>query len=35
MIRAHRIRVAEGAYNIQQIHIAKALEALHAARDTL
>ncbi len=35
MIRAHRIRVAEGAYNIQQIHIAKALEALQAARDTL
>jgi catechol 2,3-dioxygenase-like lactoylglutathione lyase family enzyme len=35
MIAAHRIRVSEGAYNIQQIHIAKAIEGLTAARDSL
>ena len=35
MIAAHRIRVAEGAYNIQKVHIAKALEALTARRDSL
>ena len=35
MIAAHRIRVAAGDYNIQQIHIAKAIESLTAARDSL
>lgn len=35
MIAAHRIRVAAGDYNIQQIHIAKAIEGLTAARDSL
>ncbi|MFA8388348.1 MAG: VOC family protein [Pelagibaca sp.] len=35
MISAHRIRVADGAYNIQQVHIAKAIEHLTASRDSL
>jgi len=35
MIAAHRIRVAEGAYNIQQSHIARAIEQLTATRDSL
>mgnify|MGYP006272299625 CR=1 FL=1 len=35
MIAAHRVRVAEGARNIQQIHIARAIEGLTAARDSL
>lgn len=35
MIAAHRIRVAAGDYNIQQMHIAKAIEGLTAARDSL
>ena len=35
MIAAHRIRVAAGDYNIQKIHIAKALEQLTASRDSL
>ena len=35
MIAAHRIRVAEGACNIQQIHIATAIEQLTASRDSL
>lgn len=35
MIAAHRIRVAEGAHNIQQIHIARAIEGLTASRDSL
>ena len=35
MIAAHRIRVAEGARNIQQIHIAMAIEQLTASRDSL
>lgn len=35
MIAAHRIRVAAGDYNIRQIHIAKAIEGLTAARDSL
>lgn len=35
MIAAHRVRVAEGARNIQQIHIARAIERLTASRDSL
>lgn len=35
MIAAHRIRVAEGAHNIQQVHIARAIEELIASRDSL
>ena len=35
MIRAHRIRVHEGAYNIQQLHIAMAIEEVIAERDSL
>lgn len=35
MIAAHRIRVAAGAYNIQQTHIAAALEMLIGQRDSL
>ena len=35
MIRAHRIRVREGAYNIQQLHIAMAIEEVIAERDSL
>jgi len=35
MIAAHRIRVAAGDYNIQQIHIAKAIEGITSARDSL
>ena len=35
MIRAHRIRVREGAYNIQQLHIAMAIEQVTAERDSL
>lgn len=35
MIIAHRIRVTEGAYNIQQVHIAKAIEQLITSRDSL
>lgn len=35
MIAAHRIRVAAGDYNIQQIHVARAIEQLTAARDSL
>ena len=35
MIRAHRIRVREGAYNIQQLHIAMAIEEVTAERDSL
>lgn len=35
MIAAHRIRVAAGDYNIQQVHIAKAIEQLLGARDSL
>lgn len=35
MIAAHRLRVAAGDYNIQQIHVAKAIEGLTAARDSL
>lgn len=35
MIAAHRLRVAEGAYNIQKIHIARAIEQLTASRDSL
>lgn len=35
MIAAHRLRVAAGDYNIQQIHIAQAIEGLTAARDSL
>ena len=35
MISAHRIRVADGAYNIQQEHVAKALLRLTQTRDSL
>ena len=35
MINAHRARVTEGAYNIQQRHIALAIEQLMGTRDTL
>jgi len=35
MINAHRARIAEGAYNIQQRHIALAIEHLTRTRDTL
>ena len=35
MISAHRIRVAEGAYNIDQVHIARAIEQLTQSRDSL
>ena len=35
MIAAHRVRVAEGDYNIRQIHIARAIEGLTATRDSL
>ena len=35
MISAHRIRVAEGAYNIDQVHVAKAIEQLTQSRDSL
>ena len=35
MIRAHRIRVRKGAYNIQQLHIAMAIEEVTAERDSL
>ena len=35
MISAHRIRVLDGAYNIQQEHVAKALENLTNSRDSL
>jgi len=35
MIRAHRIRVHEGAYNIKQLHIAMAIEEVIAERDSL
>lgn len=35
MIRAHRIRVREGAYNIQQLHIAMAIEEVTSERDSL
>ena len=35
MIAAHRIRVAEGAHNIQQLHVARAIEGLTASRDSL
>ena len=35
MIRAHRIRVREGAYNIQQLHIAMAIEEITIERDSL
>ena len=35
MIRAHRIRVNKGAYNIQQEHIAKAIEEITSQRDSL
>jgi catechol 2,3-dioxygenase-like lactoylglutathione lyase family enzyme len=35
MINAHRARVAEGAFNIQQRHIALAIEHLTRTRDTL
>ena len=35
MIRAHRIRVSKGAYNIQQEHIAEAIEDITSQRDSL
>jgi len=35
MIRAHRIRVTKGAYNIQQEHVAEALEEITSQRDSL
>lgn len=35
MIAAHRLRVAAGDYNIQQIHIAQAIEQLTLGRDSL
>ncbi|WP_273521550.1 VOC family protein [Rhodosalinus sediminis] len=35
MIAAHRVRVAEGARNIRQSHVARAIEGLTAARDSL
>ena len=35
MIRAHRIRVNKGAYNIQQEHIAEAIEEITSQRDSL
>ena len=35
MIRAHRIRVNKGAYNIQQEHIAEAIEEIISQRDSL
>ena len=35
MIAAHRLRVAMGDHNIQQHHIAKAIEGLTATRDSL
>ena len=35
MISAHRIRVAEGSYNIDQVHVAKAIEQLTQSRDSL
>jgi len=35
MIRAHRIRVIKGAYNIQQEHIAEAIEDITSQRDSL
>jgi len=35
MIRAHRIRVNDGAYNIQQEHVAKAIEEITSQRDSL
>lgn len=35
MISAHRIRVSDGAYNIQQEHVAKAIESLIKSRDSL
>ena len=35
MIRAHRIRVSKGAYNIQQEHIAEAIEDMTSQRDSL
>lgn len=35
MIEAHRIRVSRGDYNIDQVHLADAIEALIARRDSL
>ena len=35
MIAAHRVRVAEGDYNIRQTHIARAIEQLTGTRDSL
>ena len=35
MIAAHRIRVADGARNIQQTHVARAIAGLTASRDSL
>jgi catechol 2,3-dioxygenase-like lactoylglutathione lyase family enzyme len=35
MIRAHRIRVNKGAYNIQQEHVAEAIEEITSQRDSL
>ena len=35
MIRAHRIRVNIGAYNIQQEHISEAIEEITSQRDSL
>ena len=35
MIRAHRIRVNKGAYNIQQEHVAAAIEEITSHRDSL
>ena len=35
MIRAHRIRVRAGAYNIKQLHIAMAIEEVTSERDSL
>ena len=35
MIKAHRIRVNKGAYNIQQEHVAEAIEEITSQRDSL
>ena len=35
MIRTHKMRVAAGDYNIQEAHLADAIEQLIGARDTV
>jgi len=35
MIKAHRIRVIKGAYNIQQEHVAEAIQEITGQRDSL